>query len=363
MGALEAEELVEVQEGWARLLVPRQHAREGPGTVAGRPFYNAAMALPRHVSVLVLGAVAHEAPRVLDALAGTGVLGIRLAREVPGDRAITLNDRRPDAAALIRRNLKRNGLEARVTSEDANLLLCRERFDYVDLDPFGSPVPFLDSALRALAPRGVLALTATDTAPLAGTYPRTCRRRYGATPLKGPSGHEVGLRILSGFVVRMAAKVDLAARPLLCLWWGHVYKTFFALRRGARRADAALEALGFVQPGPTGPPRVAAEGPVGPLWTGPLHEAALLERMAIPEHLPAEVARLLELWRAEADAPPFFFTTDELARRIRSSPPPLGRTLRTLREAGYGACRTSLHPKGVKTDAPWEEILSLLGGA
>jgi tRNA (guanine26-N2/guanine27-N2)-dimethyltransferase len=172
----------------------------------------------------------------------------------------------------------------------------------------------------------------------------------------------VGLRILAGCVVRTAAKYDLAARPLLSFWRDHCYKQFFEVRPGARRADAALATLGFVQPQEGGPPRIAAEGPVGPLWAGPLHDGDLLRQMKLADHLPAEMGRLLELWRVEADAPPLFFTTDMVGRRLRISPPPLRRALQALREGGYQAVPTSLHPKGVRTDAPWEEVLSLLGG-
>lgn len=362
MGAVGPGDLVEVREGLARLLVPKGHPVKGPGRASGRPFYNGAMALPRHVSVLVLGAVARAGTRVLDALAATGVLGIRFGLEVAEEVDVTLNDRREDALQLMRRNAALNGVSAAVEGEDAHVLLARRHFDYVDVDPFGSPVPFVEAALRSLAPRGTLALTATDTAPLAGTYPRTCRRRYGATSLKGPYGHEVGLRILAGFVVRAGARYDLAVRPLLCLWRGHFYKAFFAVQRGARRADEALEALRFVRV-EDGERTLDGEGQAGPLWGGPLHDASLLARMEPREHMPGTVATLLDRWREEAEAPPLFYTTDEVASRLRRSPPPLRRAIEALEAAGFAASRTHLHPKGFKTDAPWEAILDLLRDA
>lgn len=85
-------------------------------------------------------------------------------------------------------------------------------FDFLDLDPFGSPVEFLDTALRSVRRNGVLAVTATDTGVLCGAYRNACLRKYLAEPIRGPLCHEAGLRILIGTVVRYAAKYDLGSK-------------------------------------------------------------------------------------------------------------------------------------------------------
>jgi tRNA (guanine26-N2/guanine27-N2)-dimethyltransferase len=355
-------DLVEVQEGLARLLVPRKHTLRGPGAVGRSPFYNEAMAFPRHISVLLLEALQLRPQRALDGLSSTGALGIRLALEVQDGIEVTLNDRRRDAYGLIRKNLELNGLKnAKATCEELNSLLCRERFDYADVDPFGSPVPFIDNGIRSLRPRGFLAITATDTAALAGTYPRTCLRRYGAMSRKAPFSHETGLRILAGYVVRAAAKFDMAARPLLLVWREHYYKAFFEIVKGARRADAVLGKLAYVHYQPLGPRQIVRDGDVGPLWAGPLHDVELLRRMRPRDYMPGVVSRYLETWMEEAEAPPLFFTTDEVASALRIQAPRIIRAVEALRAAGFQACRTTFHPKGIKTDAPWEEVLRVLG--
>ncbi|MFQ5552450.1 MAG: tRNA (guanine-N2)-dimethyltransferase [Thermoplasmata archaeon] len=354
-------ELTPVQEGLAEVLVPANHARHGPGKVGGGPFYNAAMATPRHVSVLLLRAVGSNVRRVLDGLASTGIQGIRFALEVPAPLDLSLNDRRREACDLIRHNTARNGLtDVRVLCEDLNALLTTERFDYVDVDPFGSPAPFIENALRSLRAPGYLAVTATDTAPLAGTYPKTCRRRYDAVPIPGPFRHEAGVRILAGFVVRTAARLELAARPLLCMWREHYYKLFFHVQSGARRADTALGQLGYVTLASGEERVVGSAGDAGPLWAGPLHEADLLIEMRVPAYMPAFLDRLLETWHGEADAPALFYTTDEVAHHLRISPPSMAETLRRLAEAGFVSRRTSFHPKGFKTDAGWRDVVRLL---
>ena len=44
-----------------------------------------------------------------------------------------------------------------------------DKFDIVDLDPYGSMVPFLYSALKALRKGGLLCVTCTDTRVLCGS--------------------------------------------------------------------------------------------------------------------------------------------------------------------------------------------------
>ncbi len=363
MGEVEGRrDLVEVREGLARLLVPKGHTIKGPGRVGRGPFYNEAMAFSRHITVLVLEALRNRVRRFLDGLASTGVLGVRVALEVGGTTEIALNDRREDACTLIRRNLEINGIEgAKLSREDLNVLLCKERYDYVDVDPFGTPVPFLENALRSLAPRGFLGVTATDTAPLAGTFPRTCLRRYGATSVKAPFSHEVGLRILVGFIVRSAAKYDLAARPVLTLWGGHYYRAYLEVTRGARRADEALRQIGQVAYTTNGNRGIAAKGAVGPLWTGNLHDVELLKCMTSMTYMPATVSNYREVLMEEATAPALFYTTDEVASSLRISPPPLDKVLDNLKDAGFEAARTTLNPKGFRTTASWDEVQRILG--
>ena len=48
----------------------------------------------------------------------------------------------------------------------------RTRFDVIDLDPYGTAAPFLDSAVQAVKDGGLLCVTCTDMGVLAGgSYP------------------------------------------------------------------------------------------------------------------------------------------------------------------------------------------------
>ena len=84
-------------------------------------------------------------PTYLDATAASGVRGVRAAAD--GWDA-TLCDVDSDAVDLCRANLERNDLDGRVLHRGANAVMHEERFDVVDVDPFGTPIPFADAAFR-----------------------------------------------------------------------------------------------------------------------------------------------------------------------------------------------------------------------
>lgn len=373
-----------VVEGGIRLdIPPRSDGTRGPGTIGDGPFYNPAMRFNRDLSVLVtdarMDATRHDKPfRVYDGLAASGARGIRLAKECtprPGQTIeVVCNDRDPEAVARIRRHAESNGVTERIEArnEDFTYGFHGERFDHVDIDPFGSPAPFFDAAIRHVRSGGTIAATATDVAALCGVYRNVCRRRYDATPWHGTPMHEVGLRILAGAIVRHAARFDKAARPVLMHATDHYMRVYLELRPGAQRADAARDAIGYAGEQVDGTRRLwqdRADVPddvralAGPLWVGPLHDAPLLDALtrALPEHQTLENApleRFLETARAEVEAPPLHYGLGELAHAARRDAPTRATLIERLRAAGYHADRTHIDPAALRTDAPFAEILA-----
>ena len=348
--------VTEALEGRARLLVPDVPRRKGPGAKGPWPFYNPTMAVSRDVSAVVLARWPGPLDRVLDGLAATGAWGIRMALEARA-RGLVLNDASPMARALLLANVARNGVDAEATSRDLRDLLEGSSFDFVDVDPFGPPVPFLDAALEAARIPSGLGVTATDTAPLSGTYPDVCLRRYGARPYRGPQGHEVGLRILLAFCARLAAAHGKGVRPVLSFSSEHFLRTFLRIVPPMEALDVTR--IGHVRVSEAGWREVGASeiGAVGPLWLGPLADPGWAQRLAPSEWTRPGTARLLDLLRTEADLPPFFASTDGLAGRLRASPPRVADLLGALEDFGYRAARTHFDPRGVKTDAPPEDVL------
>lgn len=315
------------------------------------------MVVNRDLSALVLGRWPARLDEVLDGLAATGVWGIRMALEAGVDRVV-FNDRSPAAVDLLRENLARNGLEAEILGADLTDLLEKRTFDFVDIDPFGPPTPFLEAAIRsARIPTG-LGVTATDTAPLSGTYPSACLRRYGARPLRCPQGHEIGLRILLAYCARLAAAHGKSVRPLLSFSAEHFLRVVLTLEP----VRIASVPVGTVRRNPQGafqPSSAEDSDAIGPLWLGPLSDPAFVGQLAPSDWTRPGSAKLLDLLQREAELPTFFVTTDELAERLHGSPPKMDRLLDALRHAGFQATRTHFDPRGVKTDAPHAEIVRL----
>ena len=182
-------------------------------------FYNPVMKFNRDISILLLNAL-NKKMQIADPLAGSGIRSIRFIKELNKGiiTSIAINDSSTNAVRAIKKNVKLNKIKNKnivISNKDANeFLLSSKGFDYIDIDPFGSPNPFLDAAVKRLARDGILAVTATDTAPLAGTYPNACKRKYWAIPLRNHLMHEVGIRILIRKVQLIGIQYDKALIPI-----------------------------------------------------------------------------------------------------------------------------------------------------
>jgi len=344
------------------LLIPQAHSMKGPGKRLGCVFFNAQMAFNRDVSVMLFRSLRVKGS-ALDAMAATGARGIRLANESPGDFIMFVNDKDPRAFRYIQANIGLNALEnCEAVNQDLRCHLASAVHDYVDIDPFGTPAPFLQAALQGLKRNGVLAVTATDTAPLAGTHAKKCARRYMARPLRNAFGHETGLRILLGYLARQAAQLDKGVRPLLCFYADHYFRCFVRAPESAAAADESLANLGYlVYDHGTHERRWSKEpsqGASGPMWLGPLHDRGTLSGMEATEGLQERerCSKYLELWREELDVP-FFYENNELSSMLKISPHPLDEIVAKLSGTGH-ASKTHFSPTGFKTDLSLAEVRS-----
>src|SRR3989338_10993986 len=176
-----------IQEGKARLKIPlAEKVSKDMGV-----FYNPVMQQNRDISVLLLNSMENKSMQIADPLAASGIRSIRFLKELKKGKIknITVNDYSKDAIKLIKSNLELNKIKwkeskkIQIINEEANLFLLNSMgFDYIDIDPFGTPNPFLDSACKRISRNGILAVTATDTSALCGTYINACKRKYWAIP-------------------------------------------------------------------------------------------------------------------------------------------------------------------------------------
>ena len=128
---------------------------------------------------------------IADCLSASGLRTIRYVRELEGVKVVYANDILPAAGRLMQDNFDLNQLDKekyRVTLKDANQLMREQTqnggFDIIDLDPYGSVVPFLDAAVGAIRDGGLLCITCTDTRVLCGPDLTKCFYFYGTTRAK-----------------------------------------------------------------------------------------------------------------------------------------------------------------------------------
>lgn len=192
--------------------------------------------------------------KILDALSASGLRALRYAHELPFVTKVTANDLSPSAANLIRTNVDHNGLSNKIdiNNDDALALMYRgiaedltnkdprtgqpgksNKYDVVDLDPYGTGAPFFDAAVQAVRDDGgLLCITCTDSAVWAGhSYCEKSFSLYGGTPVKGMHSHEVGLRLVLNSIASSAGRYGLDIEPLLCMSIDFYTKFFVRVTR------------------------------------------------------------------------------------------------------------------------------------
>ncbi|MBN1763515.1 MAG: tRNA (guanine(10)-N(2))-dimethyltransferase [Methanomicrobia archaeon] len=371
----------ELTEGTTRILVPAQHLTKSM-------FYNPRMELCRDIdiaSIAVFTASFRDPAKLkyLDALAGTGVRGVRVANEV-GCLDVTINDRSTPAFEFSKQNIALNGVEDRATAynENANVLLHRKHYDLVDIDPFGSPVPFLDAASQSVTK--LLLVTATDTAPLCGAHTGGLRN-YGASPLNTEYHAEMGTRVLLGAVTREFGKYDKAVKPLLSYASAHFIRLLIQIEAGAKKADESVQRLGFIAHCFSCGHRFAFSYEdmldmrmnntcglcgkrmrvAGPLYLHPIKDTQFCEQ--VHEELgnrelgkQKEAMKIVSTCSHELRDIPYFFEHHALSKALKIPPPSLTTLIETLQANGFSASRTQFSDTGLKTDARINELKALV---
>ena len=297
------------------------HMPRGPAKRTGPGFLNPAMAPARTRSVLLLNdALEHnwlvrtdQSIRVLDALCATGVRIRRWRNEVSAPLQqrlrITANDldqfaldwakvshaTHPPAQSIEHEpeddrygskseQVFDNGLDFR--NKDARIAMIESGYQWIDLDPFGSPVQFLDAALQGLSRTGVLEITATDTAALTGSSASSQARRYGAKGIVDVYAHDDAVRLLLATVATSAARLDKSITPLMALFDGHHVRISCLVKTSREKASKISNSIGwrvreqdvpyrFVQH----PTPEQVERASGPMWVGPLWDKEIAGRM------------------------------------------------------------------------------------
>lgn len=382
----------EIIEGKAHIIIPKRSLYLRPDKkyepAWSMVFYNPLMRISRDLTVLSTRVFFHDREFFfIDVLAGTGIRGIRLVLESNGYGIV--NDIDPIAYYYMRRNIIRNNISDSLLPYmcESNSLLNNYTFsgipiDYIDVDPYGSPIPFIDSVVKPLSKKAFLGVTATDSAPLVCSHSHKTLRRYNVLCTKTDFEKELGLRILIYNIVFRGASHDVFLKPVLSYSHQYYYRIFFITERSGNKSygiikecrgyiwycDSTLE-RGYLKKIDEYRDIKCLDNSypklIGPLWICDLGDISFVQEL-INEAVKNDIAveqdtlKLLEKLRKEYVINQLYVRYDKLFGLIKKNQPPINEFIKTLRQHGYHAERTHFDPRGVKINASLKEIIQFI---
>ena len=418
------------REGRTLMLLPQPSPdANGPSAKSsGGVFYNPAMAGSRTRSVLLFGHAMGEGMLgdgtvyALDGLTASGLRARRWLNELP----CTISSR--ISATIV--DLEKEALEWAISSHkkfppsdgagdlqalqgDLRTEVLSSGRHWIDIDPYGSPAPFIDSAMQSMARSGVMEVSATDTAALTGSSKTALMRRYGARVRTDCLAHDSGMRVMLSNISRIAARHDRTIEPLLSIWDSHHLRVSFRVMKSVSSANILEEKIGWRVFAPC-KEEVAASidsglntesggdllpmhcmlplnFPVdrkdprvsGPLWIGPTGDRGAMFSMSeeralescgpifIPDdpvgwdqkRFEIERRRIAKSVRNIAEESQVIdscnlIVVDDLAAWLGTGAPPSPRKIvQLLREKGQLAAISSYGKPSFRTAAPWEAVV------
>lgn len=364
--------LKEIQEGKVKLYIPVGRIYDAP------VFYNPEAELSRDISICALQVFQKDSKlklNICDALAATGIKGLRYAKEVSGVKEVVLNDKNPKSVKLIKKNVKKNKLsrKCKATKEDANVLLRKDVYNVIDIDPFGSPNVFMDSAARSIFHKGFLIVSATDQAPLCGTYPKTCLRKYGIESIKTDFYNELGIRILISFIMLTLSRYGRAFIPLLIQSTKHYYRIFGKIEH-AGKIKSILDKFGYLVYCSCGNReygklkekcfcgknfKICGQIYLGKIIDKKFCKKVLKEIEKREFKFKKEEEKMLKLLINEADMPPFYFDLHKICKKLKKEIPKMEVFMKKLKNKGYKVSRTHFCPTAIKTNISFKKLKTM----
>jgi tRNA (guanine26-N2/guanine27-N2)-dimethyltransferase len=368
----------EIIEGSTKLIVPKKSLTEKVPPIKPA-FFNPKARTNRDFSIIAYAAFLNkfEGPKIfLEALTGVGARGLRVANELKVEK-IVINDLNPTALKIAKESAILNNLKSIEFSEKEACVFLNEhsrkgnRGSLVDIDPFGSPAAFFDCGIRATLHGGILSTAATDLQVLNGLFQGACKRKYGGIPVRVEYGNEMAIRLILGSLRSVASRLGVKIIPMFVESEMHYYRTYVKILNHIDQE----ENLGYIiHCKNCGHRKISLERQqecelcklktsiAGPLWIGKIFDKEYVKNM-IDEITNLEIKKSCEktLYKCldEAEMPAIYFTLDEIAKKVKSSPPKLEKIILNLKENGFTSSVTSFNPTGFRTNANINEIIKI----
>lgn len=339
---------------------------------------------------------------ILDAFSATGIRAIRYIKEIPNIQYVVANDYAKSVIKIIKKNCTYNNVSEKVklNCEDARFVMYRQilqkkPFDVIDLDPYGTASPFIDSAVQCVSDGGLICVTCTDLAVLAGGgYPEKCFSNYGSMPFRhSVFCHEQALRIVLHTIASSSARYGRFITPLLSIFSDFYIRLFVKIDTSPCNVKFLhsntmmsylcsgchtfyLQPIGKITPNknPNTYKHFNSQGPVinsncefcgfkchisGPMWSGLLHDKEFvrntlniieMESIDIYKTLPRMKGMLSVI---EEELPnPFYYSPSHLSKILHCQTPSLKDVSSALLNSGYLVSFTHASPGCIKTNAP-----------
>jgi len=369
----------EIVEGDTKLLVPKKSLTDKvpPKKPA---FFNPKARVNRDLSIIAYAGFLRnfENPKImLEGLSGIGARGLRVAKEI-GIENLVINDLNPNALKMAEHSANLNELKNVEFSEKE---VCRffskysrkgERGSIVDIDPFGSPAAFFDCGLRATMHGGILSTAATDLQVLNGLFQEACKRKYGGIPVRTEYGNEIAIRLVLGCLRVVAARLGVEIIPMFVESEMHYYRTYVKV---LNRPDQQ-ENIGYIiHCKSCGHRKTSLQQELkcelcesktsiaGPLWIGKLFDKEFVENMSkeIPNYKVDKICeKTINKCIKESEMPATYYTLDEIASKMKRSPPKLESLIENLQKNNFVSSVTAFNPTGFRTDAKINEIKKII---
>ncbi len=334
-------------------------------------FLNSEARFSRDISIAFAKAFMRQGSKVLDPTSATGIRGIRYSKEAGAD--VTFLEINKNAFDCLSKNLSTNGVSA-VALNKSIQEFCNttsEKFDLIDLDPFGSPAPYINDIMKVSRDGTYLMVTATDTAVLCGAHHMACIMNYNSRPMHGEICHEVGIRILIRYIAGIATQFNYGINVSMSFVHKHYMRTILKLNHGAKMAHNTISDYGYAYKCVNCGYRSVIKGQLpsqekcplcgskleigGPLWAGIINDKKAL--ISIKRHLQdeSEALKLVSVIDSEADIPLYYHIPSVTKRLKIGAVSPL-KVIECLSKKGFSASLTHMQQSSIRTDASASDI-------
>ncbi|AFZ70909.1 N2,N2-dimethylguanosine tRNA methyltransferase [Caldisphaera lagunensis DSM 15908] len=369
-----------IKEGKALIYIPdTRDAQISKGIIEPSHldvFYNPVMEFNRDLSVLAVSTFIESywpGKEVIgiDPLSATGIRGIRYSLEINSMSKVIINDIDKDAYDIMVKNVELNGVKnVDVYNKDANSLMRSIRFEQnqiiniIDLDPFGSILPFIDTAISVSSKGTLLALTATDLAVLGGSKYIAAKRKYRVNLISIKHYREIALRVLLAFIAYVAASYDKVIKPLIAYSVDHYARVYLLIDRGTKKSEEMLNKnIGYYKY-ENGILMKCDNNCYGPIWNGNISDIEFLK--SINDKLKdfsyvetyQRMDKFVKMYLNEMEFSNYYHQRlDTICQSQKINMPSIIKFISALENKGYKAFRSTFSNVGFRSNAPYDVLI------